>query len=422
MAAIDNNINIEQSLYRTSTYRKINIALTVVTILVTVSPYFGDLVPTSAKSMLVAAWHINAFIFENKFKAFKFKSVYFVLSIWIVWCIFLRIAGYSSAEWGNYYIMIAMCDIIIKSFYVLNFYSDKEKLFLLRTIQIVFLVNVAHNLFLYILNPYSFVSYYVHPEAYKGTNRISSAYFYQAFAFFVMGNVFLLRTEKILWCKMLEILSIIFPLSFMFLVVPRMTAIILLILLLSLYVLQNTKKTVNKVAIIVLVPAILAFVFLFADTIIESLPARLQIRAESILYAFRGEEYYAESTSFMDRGELQLNSLRTWLNSDFQTFFIGKGLHLGSQYSDIIGQHAFITNYLAMYGCMGLLFVWYIFFKLRNIYLGAFKFTEVQKYAKSMFLGFLFLLCVSVGFHCIIGIAFFLFFACINNNIINKES
>ena len=416
------NVNIEQLPHKISVYRKINIALVMVTLLITISPYFAGLIPTSVKAILTLLWHVNSFIFENKFKTFTFKSVYFVFFIWIVWCLFLKIIGYSTAEWGNYYLLIAMCDIIIKSFYVFRFYSDREKLILLRIIQIIFLVNVAHNVFIYILNPSVFVSYYYNPEAYRGTNKVSSAIFYQALAFFVMGNVVLLRTERILLWRILAILSIFFSLFFMFSIVPRMNAIVIVIFLLLLYVLQNTKKTINKVALIVVVPLVFASILLFANVIIESLPTRLQVRVESIMYLLQGEEYYAEG-SLMHRGELQLNSLRTWINNDFQTFLIGKGLHLGSQYFDVIGQHAFVTNYLAMYGCMGLLFVLYVFIKLRNLYLNAFKDAELRQCAKSMLLGFLFLLCISSGgFTCIVGIASFLFFACMDTNTEKREA
>lgn len=405
-----------------SVYRKINIVLMTASVLLTVSPYFDDLIPTLIKCILILGWHINSFVFENKFKAFTFKSVYFVFLVWIFWCIFLRIVNYSSAEWGNYYTMIAMCDIIIKSLYVLKFYSDKEKVLLLIIIQTIFLINVAHNMFIYILNPDSFVSLIYHPEAYRGTNKVSSAVFYQALAFFVMGNVVLLRMVKILWFKILAILSIFFSISFMFSVVPRMNAIIILILLFTLYALKNTKKIINRVFIVVLVPAILSLGFLFADTIIESLSPRLRVRVESVLYVLNGEEYYAEGGSFVRRGELQLISLRTWLSNDFQTFLIGKGLHLGREFYDIIGQHAFVTNYLATYGCVGLLFVLYIFFVLGRTYLSAFKCVEVRQYASSVFLGFLFLLCISGAFYCIVGISFFLFFACMDKNSEERSS
>ena len=422
MMVIDNNINMEQqSLYRISNYRKINIALIVASIFFVVSPYLYNLIPTSIKCILIIIWHVNSFVFENKFKTFAFKSAFFVFLVWIFWCIFLRIAGYSSAEWGNYYKLIAMSDIIIKSLYVLKFYSDKEKSFLLRAIQMIFLVNIVHNVFIYILDPDSFVPVAYHPEAYMGTNKVSSALFYHALAFFVIGNVVLLRSEKILWCKTLAILSIFFSVFFMFSVVPRMNAIVVLILMLILYVLQNTKKTINRVFIVLLVPAILALGFLFADTMIESLPTRLRVRVESVLYVLNEEEYYAEG-SLLSRGELQLNSLRTWLNNDFQTFFIGKGMHLGSEYLDIIGQHAFVTNCLAMYGCVGLLFVLYVFWGLRRVYLSAFEYSEIRQYANSVFFGFLFLLCISGAFDCIVGISFFLFFACMDKNFEERSS
>ena len=120
---------------------KVNLWLTIISVFLIVTPYFNRNFPVSVWCGIIALWYFDVLLHKRGQK--NINNPIAVLLLWFGWCFALRLIGYSSAAWGNYFLLLSSIDMIIKSLYIYKNYTPKEKEIVLRSIQVVMLRNCA---------------------------------------------------------------------------------------------------------------------------------------------------------------------------------------------------------------------------------------------------------------------------------------
>ena len=395
--------------------KKLDIFLISLSVAFAVLPVLTYDAPKIIWVIIIFTWYLNIFISGNRKIYFtKESSPYIILLIWIFWTLLLKSVGYSSASIGNYLLMIAALDMMVKSFYVLRKYSLNEKRILFVIILLIIVVTIIQNLVVYILNPGAFVSFYYFPSTYRGTNLVRDALFYHMVAFF-SGNLFyLIFQSSKARMKFLYIGLIFLSAIFLFTINPRMNSVIILFFLLSLELfIQGQKIRNNMIIFLSLIIFVIFFVVLFGRDIYQLLPERLSARVDSLTYFLSQGYTTSDSSSLTARIRLQLNSLNTFISS-VKNFLFGTGLHLGSEYYDLIGQHGYFTTNLAAYGILGGALSLYIFFPFRKLFISNITNISLRRQAKVIWLAFFILLIISDGFRAGTIASSFLLLACID--------
>lgn len=357
---------MHDSLYKSEKNNSFNLFLTLISIILIITPYFNRNFPVSIWSGIIALWYINVFFRKGGKYTFEINS--FILVLWFLWCFTLRIVGLSSAAWGNYFLLFCSIDVIIKALYIKNNYNDREKKILLRCLIICLLTTLLMNLLIWIKDSSEFENFNFFVDKYQKTNKIQSAQFYNMYSFLIGDSLYLYLTEHKKKYRILDLTIIIVTGIFLLLVNPRMNSIIITLILCLSTIFFIKPGAERKIGLLILLLAIsVALLLLFKEQILNTVSPRLKPRIESLYYMLSGKDYDVEGSSMSRRIELQLISLRTFVSSP-KNFILGAGLHLGSENYRIIGQHGFITDYLAAYGLIGLSFLLFLFKRLFNDY------------------------------------------------------
>lgn len=364
----------------------INLFLTTISCFLIVTPYLNRNFSVSIWSGIIVLWYIDCFVRKGERHTLRINS--FIFLLWFLWCFSLRIVGYSSAEWGNYFLLLCSIDVIIKALYIKENYSEREKNILLRCLQVCLLVTLLLNVFTWVNDSSEFDNFYFFAEKYQATNKIQSAQYYNMLAFLIGDSLFLFSRDKKTVYKLLDLCLVLFSSFFILFVNPRMNALLLAIIasvLIILFIKPGTEKKIIITGLVVVV--LIVILALNKDALISMAGPRLKPRLESIFNLFSGKDFYVEGSSMARRFELQLVSLKTFVSSPL-TILMGAGLHLGPEFYSIIGQHGFISDTLAEYGLIGVAFLLFFFMFLFKYYISVFKDKINKKAFKAVIITF----------------------------------
>jgi len=400
------------SCYKVNNFNKFILFATVI---VTITPILNQQFSKIIWSILIALWYIIV-AGERRERRFRYFPFFCLILIWIIWEITLKVFRFSSASIGNYFLLITFFDMIIKSMYVQQYYSKKEKRILLRLIQIIVAVNIISNI--YVGYNYSNIHYYVYlyPELYPNLN-VAQTEFYNMLSFFIGANFFLVLKDRNKIYKIFDALLIILSYYFILNFETRATSLIIsftLILLISINI--NPSKSRRLLKIILLITFFLLTFLIAFNVIIKYLPERVAVRFLAIINydTFINSEYTSRVWLFF-------NGVRTMFNS-LPNFLFGVGNHLGSDYFSLIGQHSLVSDYMAKYGLLGLFFLIYFFINVKKVFCNLKSNYFVAEYNKIVVFVFIILSFLSNSFRSEIAVAAFLILSVINENVLENNA
>lgn len=364
----------------------VNLWLTIISSFLIVTPYFNRNFPVSIWCGIIALWYFDVLL--HKHGQSSINSTVAILLLWFGWCFALRLIGYSSAAWGNYFLLLSSIDIIVKSLYICKYYTLKEKEYVLRSIQVFMLITLIMNILTWVRDSSEFSNFNFYVSKYQTTNKIQSAQFYNMLAFLIGDSLFLFSRDENKNYKLLDLALVILGSFFILFINPRMNALLLTIILSILIILFIEPGSGKNIIFYGLIAIILTIMLaLNKDVLIDLVGPRLKPRIESIYNLLSGRDYDVEGSSMGRRIELQLISLRTFMSSP-RTFVIGAGLHLGSDYYTLIGQHGFISDTLAEYGMIGIAFLLFFFTSLYKQFKVMYNETILKNAIKSVLITF----------------------------------
>lgn len=326
-------------------------------VLIALIPDLNRYLPKSIWIIVIALWYVHTFLFTTRHKRTRISLFAFVLIIGVSLEVLLRVVGYSTAEYGNYFIKIGFVDLLIKSVYLYKNYSKKEKKLIFRETHLLMLFLILQNIFDGITVPNIHYYIYFFPKRYIGMN-VAMTEFYNVIAFFIGVLTVDFIYQKGLNIRLLDLISIVIAYYFLFSYEPRTTAITLSLLLVSLVLIKTARKTANRIVFGIAIVLFACFVISFAgEIVIPLLPKRVTARIIAVLKLSNAR---LVDSDYYGRLRLFLASWNTFLSSP-KTFLVGIGYHLGDAFRGVIGQHAFIVDSLAAYGVLGGLFLIYSF-------------------------------------------------------------
>lgn len=322
-------------------------------IIIAITPDLSRYFPKPLWILLLLVWYIILFfLLITKKASFSTRKSFFVIVLWVLFQLFYKIIGYSSAELGNYFIIIIHFDIVIKSIFIFENYSKNGRYAIWRFIQLFVLALLLINIYwgLTLNQPHFLIFYY--PESYIGKN-IAQTEFYNMLIFFVGACCLSFFTNKKTLFRTLDLLCIFLSLFFMASFETRATSFFfsLIIILLS-AIISFKRQSSRLVAWPLLIVALLASVLVFSTPLASLLPNRVSERIYALTNFINGS---AENNALLSRISLMDNSLTTYFSS-IKNMIFGIGYHLGDEYYSIIGQHSFLTDTLVAYGIFGLAF------------------------------------------------------------------
>lgn len=393
-----------------------DITFLVLSVVIVVTPYLFHNIPKMIWIAIIAIWHIIIPL-RNKTISYYNLRFFMLIIFWITYEIVLNIIGFSSASIGNYFLLIAYMDMIIKSIYVLSNYTEKEKGIVLKLVQLIILMNILHNIYLglSIANIHYFV---VRPSTqwhYLNTNAATTP-FYNMLVFYIgMCLILFLKDKKVKW-KIIDLISIIASYFFLLSFEPRTTSLLFSIIMTLLLILIRKKGFIRKSIIVFsYISAAIVLFTIASDWIISVLPSRVGVRVIALITTDS-----IDGINYTVRFELMKNSIITMFSSVSNLFF-GVGYHLGVDYSDMIGQHSLITDYMAKYGLIGLTFVVLFFKKLSLIFQKAVSNSFDKKIINAIMLIYVLMSFLTYSFRPVVAVSSFLMLSLLINDSKTKE-
>lgn len=332
------------------------------------------------------------------------KNFIFFLFISYIYDIFLKLINFSSAAIGNYFISFLFFSVIVKAIFIQRFYSDEAKRFVLKVIKACIFFCVINNIYWGIQSPgIQERQIFYYDDAFKWRN-IGVTEFYNMLVFYVGSCFFSIYTEK-KQKRLINVIELIATLVFLLTFSPRLIAvcasIVLCILIYGGKAKRKYKYWMN--ICLVLIISITLFV-IFYDKIIEILPERITIRIKALLEDKSG----SSNSEYLGRFDLVLVSLKTFV-SRIDTFVFGIGYHTGDKYMQVIGQHALFPDYLARYGCLGLIFVILFFIFSYKVFVSNKESNMNKNYARAILFVIFFMTFIGNPFRAEIAISSFMF-------------
>lgn len=338
----------------------VNVILLLLSVIIAVTPALGRNLPKPLYIGIILLWYAEIFISHRK-AAYKAPNLAIPLFLWFCWELMLKIVGFSTAEIGNYFLLLCFFDLVYKSSYILQHYPARLRLSLLRIIQIVILANVLNNIYLGVT--IENIHYYIYdaPDEYMNLN-VAQTEFYNMLIYYIGICAYLFVTDRTYRYKALDLAALFASYYFMWNFETRTTSLTLSVLLLLLMAIYSVRKRPTRILLTscaaLIVVAIVSTEF---DWLLVILPERVALRLTALSSEALG------SSDYTSRATLLLNNINTMFSS-LTNFVFGAGNHLGSQYTSIIGQHSALTDYMAKYGCIGLGFIILFFAKIRKTF------------------------------------------------------
>lgn len=340
-----------------------NALLIIMTVIVMISPEGAANGSLALKGTLLLLWYADSFLYihgKGRFKGLNFSVVLVFFFLFQLLYEFLEI---SSVAIGNYVGIWIFFDLIIKALYVKQYYDEGLKRALIRVFQIVISINIIWNIYIGNVREDIHLDIIANPQDYVGMN-VATTTFYNMLAFFIGFNVLLILKEQKVKSRLIDLAAIVLSYWFMFSFTPRLTAVFISIVLILLILLFHVKKKVYRVLLGIGLVIVIVFMFTnMIEVIINLLPERIALRVQALILVDNNM-----GSDYLSRFDLAFTSLKTFTSS-IHNFMFGAGYHFGKEYTKMIGQHSLIPDYLAAYGCVGLIFVCYFFYKLKKLLL-----------------------------------------------------
>lgn len=355
--------------------RKNTINLLIVSALVvfSVTPMFGVIIPMIVKMALILVWVISAL--NRKYRSISAKPIVIFPFLLLLLIFFYKIAGISSAEWGNYANQLFFYTAIWMMMFINDEYSDKEKKTLGYVCFITVLINLISNVVMYYtLDRYTAWSYigaskieeYVRRFNLGSTSFVTMICLYSGISFVLFGC----SKGK---AKLIYFASCIISLFYLIVCSGRATILILGLLMYLLFFLYRNARASNLVPIVIVLIALILFLFRFQiiGLITQLLPnERMAVRISAIGEFLSGR---SDGGDYLDRIEIIALDFSTWLKS-FRSFLFGIGDHrylagnLSQIYTIGISGHSDYFDFLAQYGIVGFTLLNVLFLNLYNYF------------------------------------------------------
>lgn len=341
----------------------VNAFLLLLTVVIAITPVLNRNLPKLIYIGIILLWYIEVF-FSRRKPTYKAPNLAIPLFIWFCWELLLKVVGFSTAEIGNYFLVMCFFDLVYKSSYILQHYPARWRHLLLRIIQIIVLLNILDNI--YLGHTIENIHYYIYdaPDDYINLN-VAQTEFYNMLVYYIGICAYLLRTDHKFIHRAIDLIALSCSYYFMLSFEARTTSLTLSILLLLAMFIFSIKKRATRIVVLSFV-AIVFIVIIGSefDWLVAVLPERVSLRFTALSKESLG------SSDYTSRTVLLWNNINTMFSS-LSSFIFGVGNHLGSKYSSLIGQHSTITDYMAKYGCIGLAFIIFFFTRILKIFKAA---------------------------------------------------
>ena len=318
------------------------LAILVISVL-TITPLLSN------KILLIALWCVFFCLENNKFHRIngKLRNVLKLGILFVFICVIYKLVGVSSAEMSYCAVLPFLYFVPVLALIVIDKCHNEQQIkFLFHFISLAVAINIADNIRLFyeygVGVVFQNLAKVMEEEGVTGLNLGSSMFvsmsvFYASIMFlaFMKSNN---NLERIL-------LLLYFSISAYFIIMCSFKAsaiVLMLISLVSIFFAVKAKKHV--VAILIFMPVVGVVILLFMDSIANFLIDIVgSQRIASRLIIFTSEGELSNSGSLMNRSQLWLVSIKTWLN-DVSSFFIGIGDHNWQDFvttaSSGIGNHS----------------------------------------------------------------------------------
>jgi hypothetical protein len=381
----------------------LNVVLLLLSAVYAVIPDLRKFIPVSVLLGCSVIWYFEAFGLERHSSKFAYKSILVAVVLWMAYDFLLLLLGISTASIGNYYLRISYFDIIVKAFYLKQYYTEKQKDFVFRCLQFTVMWYAIANIQLASVDENIHEMIYIDSDLDKD-QFVAGTQFYNLLAFFIGLNAIHVFTENSSFWKYISLLSIVISYWFMLTVDSRATSLTISIVLIAIAFIVKARVNGKPLGLIFLVFAGLCIIVLFYwNEIVAMLPHRVAIRYLAVSGMKGGD------TDTLGRTTLILHSLKTFVTYPLW----GIGYHLDSSYLKVVGQHSLITDYMAWYGMVGVLFLVYYF---RYLFLRipfGFKNETIRKFVQSLVVIYIIASILQNTFNASIAISAFLMTACL---------
>lgn len=378
------------------------ISFLLITILYELSPTIGAYVSPIMRIGLIMAWYLFILVFERD-SYFPTSLAIFLLLWWCFELLYLFL-GISSSPIGNYYLTFCFYDIVIKSVFVYYNFNANEKRIVFYIIYISIIITIVECLLKYYIYGDELLFYLRNRGTLDAENPLFSFVrtdFYNALVFFIGSLFFVYRINPSIILKILSIVGISMAYTFMFTIETRTTSLICSVLLLILvYYKTNKSMTASFLLLSGLLILFMSYT-LWLPWLIDIVPERVSVRLSAMINPQNDDEGY------LSRFELMKVDINTFFGS-ISNFLFGVGDHRGHEYWGLIGQHSYILDTLARYGCIGIVYLTIFFKKTYYCFVKPLETGFNRQFAIVCFLIFFFLSVNSVAFNVTIGITLFL--------------
>lgn len=387
----------------------INIGLIVAIEFILCTPMLSGMVNNITKLAIMSLWYIEVFSFEGR-TYFPKKFACFLL-IWWMYEMLLYFIGFSSAAVGNYYNTLLFFDVVIKSVYVLHVYNENQKNILFVSISVLILSILVENLYFLTIYGDDLSLMYRNIEYYRdgdtGVNFVGTS-FYNALIFFIGIMFYKTMEDSSRIHKIIYLTALLLSYYFMLSIETRATSLLLSVSLLFLVYFNKQKSKGRNILIIILSFMLILTISLWLPALIDILPERVAVRITALTSGNNSDNEY------LSRFGLAMVDINTF-TANISNFFIGVGDHRGHEYWNVIGQHSYILDTLAKYGCIGIMYL-LTFFRLLHANYSAHIYEKNEGVLyKAIFVIFIICGITSHAFDATIGLTAFLLLSTITN-------
>jgi len=333
-------------------YNDLNFIFTLIFVILLCTPivfWNGAMIPYG---ITIFGWILSATVIILKTEKIRIFKIQLLVVIWIIFVLFYRLLGISSAIFFNYAsIIVFWLSFFIYCFY--HFYFPKiYKIRLCQFSIVILLANIVQNFVILILYPNASrgtTQGGANYNYYRSLNIGSTSFVFAALLLFIIFlGLFINEKKKLVKTSYFFILILLIYFQFQ---CARLIAILLMFISIILFFLHGKKNKLKILGIILAIPTIILFsiysksILLYFSQNIKN--QYLATRFYDLASIFEGNNL--NDSTAIRRLYLYKISLKTFLNNPF----FGVGEHWNESYITRIGQHSEIFDTLARYGIFG---------------------------------------------------------------------
>ena len=263
----------------------------------------------------------------------------------------------SSAALSYYSTTVRFFVFMLAMLMLLDHLSDRQKVFLLIVVFLTVGYTLVDNVRLFLR--YGAVQYVSLFQRERFTSNSINTQFTTALMLFsgVLLSCYLNITHKLL--KFGSFMLFLFFTAFNVIIAQRVTNVALSVLMISLLLLFNSKRSGGRVVLLLFVIAVLFFAMMNIDAVLNYLEqitssVRIAKRINQIRVYLQSGELSEAGGSLNTRYNLIMQSLKTW-SSSFENVVFGVGDHRLN--NNLIGNHSHFIDELARYGLVGMIVI-----------------------------------------------------------------